>query len=213
MAATTVPAAANEKNFASETIAACQSTTDLASLTDTLTKHGWSVSAPADLDDRAIRSYAATFLYNHLGFGDVPDPRIASTWEQAIKNAAGVRNLKQIETSQKKDRWFVREQSGSILRVDSFEHEVHGRLSCLLALKDEDSPFTFQQLLGDNGRDPQTLPPVYHLRPQSSEGNGLKRSLKGAILNTERISTVSESHIDVATVYSTFTSKHMEKSE
>ncbi|MEX0368229.1 MAG: hypothetical protein AB3N22_19360 [Ruegeria sp.] len=212
-AATTVPVAAQNTNFASETVAACQSSADLAALTDDFIKIGWTLSAPAELDDRAIRSYAATFLQNDLGYGDVPDPRIASTWERALKNAAGARNLKQIEDSQKQDLWFVRTQTGSLLRVDSFENEIYGQVSCVIAFKDEDSPFTFEQLLGDSGRDPQSLPPVYHLRPQGSEYNGLKRTLNGAILNTERISAVADSEFDTASIYSTLTSKQAEKSE
>ncbi|MBO9434215.1 hypothetical protein J7394_08365 [Ruegeria sp. R13_0] len=213
LAATTVPVAANENGFASETIAACQSTTDLASLTDALTKIDWIASAPADLDDRAIRSYAATFLYHHLGFSDVPDPRIESAWTQALKNAAGARSLKQIEGGQQQDLWFVRTQTGSLLRANGFENASYGQIECVLALKEDDSPTTFRKLLAGSDRDPKTFPPVYHLQPQSSESAGLKRRLNGAILNTERISAVSDSEIDVASVFFTLTSKKPEATE
>ncbi|WP_210093333.1 hypothetical protein [Ruegeria sp. HKCCSP346] len=213
MAATPVCAIAKNKDVASETVAACQSTTDLAALTDSLIQIGWTPNVPKELDDRAIRSYAATYLVNHLGFSDYADARIAATWELALKNARGARNLKIVDGSQKKDRWFVLKKTGSVLRIDSLEHETYGQISCVLAFKEEDSPVTFERLLGVSGQDPHTLPPVYHLRGQSAEHNGFKRILNGAILNKERISAVSETEIDVSSVYSTFTSKQSGNSE
>ncbi len=213
VAAAPVSAIASNTDIASETVAACQSITDMATLTDAVITIGWTPSVPADLDDRAIQSYAATLLSDQFGFGDVPDPRIAKTWELALKNAAGVRNLKIVDGTQKKDRWFVLEHSGSILRVDSFEHETFGQVNCVIALKDRDSPVSFQKLLGDSGRDPQKLPPVYRLRPQSFESDGLKRNLNGAILNTERISAVSGTEVDVSSVYSSYVVTQPEKSE
>ncbi|WP_143030564.1 hypothetical protein [Ruegeria halocynthiae] len=213
MAATTVLAGSNNPDFASKTVRACQATPALANLTDFLLEVGWTLSVPADLDDRAIRSYAATILSNQFGFGEVPDPRISSTWEQSLKNAGGARNLKKIEGSQQKDLWFVWEKTGSVLRVNSFKNDVYFQMNCVIAFKEEDSPITFQRLVEGSGPDPQELPPVYHLQPQISESHGVKRSLNGAILNIERISAVSDSEIDVSSVYTTFLSVRAERSE
>lgn len=212
-AATTVPAIAENSQLVSKTVAACQATTDLATVTDSLIQIGWTPSVPASLDDREIQSYAATYLVNHLGYGDYSNKRIASTWKLALKNAAGIRNLQIIDGSQKKDRWFVLEQSGSVLRIDSFAHETYGHIHCVLALKEEDSPVTFNRLLGDSGKDPNTLPPIYRLRPKSFESNGFERNLNAAVLNSERISVASDYEVNVSSVYSTFTAKKPERSK
>ncbi len=212
-AATPAVSIANGSSIAPKTVAACQSTTDLAALTDALIQIGWTPRVPAQLDDRAIRSYAATFLVNHLGHGDFSDARIASTWNLALKNAAGARNLKIVEGSPQKDRWFVLEQTGSVLRTDSFTHKTHGQIECVITLNRENSPYTFQKLLGSSDQDPRTFPPVHHLRSRQSESGKLKRSLGVAILNTERISAASGSEFDVSSIYTTFVSQQPEKSQ
>ncbi|WP_171136484.1 hypothetical protein [Ruegeria sp. HKCCC1038] len=213
MAVTSAPAGAENYDLASETISACQSETDLAILTDALIQVGWTPKVPANLDDRAIRSYAATYLPNHFGTGDYSDTRIASTWELALKNATGARNLKIVDGSQKKDRWFVRDQTGSVLRVDSYKNGEFEQTSCVLAFKEEDSPITFEKLLEDSDRNPKSLPPVLHLRSQSSEDEELKRSMNGAILNIHRMQSASDPEFDVSSVFTTVTTKRPEKSE
>ncbi|WP_170350629.1 hypothetical protein [Ruegeria atlantica] len=212
-AATTAPAVADSSKFASETVAACQSAIDLVTVTDNLIKIGWTHAVPAELDDRAIKSFAASLLSEQFGYGDVADPRIVRTWELALKNAAGTRNLVTFEGTEQKDRWFVKLQTGSVLRISTDEYNTYSQLRCLIALKDEDSPVTFERLLGGSGRDPATLPPVYRLRSQSYESNGLKRVLNSAVLNTERISTVSDIGIDVSSIFSTYVTKQAENSK
>ncbi len=199
--------------MASETVAACQSTTDLPTLTYTLIQVGWTPKVPANLDDRAVRSYAATYLPNHLGNGDYSNLRIANTWELALTNAAGARNLKIVDGSEKKDRWFVREQTGSVLRIDSYKSGEFEHIQCVLALKEEDSPTTFAELLEGSDRDPQYLQPILHLQHQSSEDDNLKRSMKGAILNIHRIKSASDTDFDVSSVFTTATTKRPEKAQ
>ncbi|AXT27282.1 hypothetical protein D1823_12210 [Ruegeria sp. AD91A] len=212
LAVTSAPAGAENYDPASDAISACQSATDLAILTDALIQVGWTPQVPANLDDSAIRSYAATYLPNHFGTGDYSDTRIASTWELALTNATGARNLKIVDGSEKKDRWFVRDQTGSVLRVESYKNGEFEQTNCVLALKEEDSPTTFEKLLVDSDRDPKSLPPVLHLRSQSSENDTFKRSKNGAILNIHRMQSASDPEFDVSSVFTTVTTKRPEKS-
>lgn len=195
------------------TISACHSTTDLTILTDELVQLGWAVTAPDELDDRAIESYAATILHHHIGFGEVSNARIKASWDLALATATGARNLVQVADSPTVSLWFVYDDTGSVLRIASFTQGAYSRVSCLASFRASDMQERFQKIWGDTGQNPNALPVFMNLQPVSYEHEDLKLSLNVSVLNSERVSNATGSEIEVSSIFSARTTLEPEAKE